>query len=69
MEKELIVGEVVHHILENSKMEKEMGMEYGNQQITIMIFIKGNISMIRKMDMEFINGLTVLFIKDSLNKI
>ncbi len=56
MEKELIVGEVAHHIRGSLKMGKEMDMESGNQQITIMIFIKGNIWMIRKMDMEFISG-------------
>jgi hypothetical protein len=43
MGKEHIVGEAVHNILGSLKMEKEMDMGFGNQQITIMIFMKGNI--------------------------
>ena len=42
---------------------KEMEMEYGNQQLLVVIHMKANTKKIKNMDMVLINGQMVQFMK------
>lgn len=68
-ERVLISGKVGQPMLDSSKMERGMGMEFGNQDGRIMIYTKVNIQMITNMEMEFINGQMEQSIKDRLKMI
>lgn len=63
MEKVHIYGRAKHYIPVFLKTEKGMVMEFGAQGKKTMINMKVNMLMIIKMDMEFINGQTELFMK------
>lgn len=56
-------GRVKHYTLVFLKTEKGMGMEFGARAKKITINMKVNMLKIIKMDMEFINGQTELFMK------
>lgn len=68
-ERVLISGKVGQPMLDSSKMERGMGMEFGNQDGRIMIYTKVNMQMITNMEMEFINGQMEQSIKDRLKMI
>ena len=67
--KGLIVGKVERNILESLKMEKEMGMAFGNQHKIILIFTKANIWMIEKVVLVYTNGQMDLFMRETLKMI
>lgn len=56
-------GLAKHYTLAFLKTEKGMDLEFGAQGKKTMINMKGNMLKIIKMDMEFINGQTELFMK------
>lgn len=62
-------GQVEQYILGILEMEKGMDRVFGDLDKRTMILMKVNTKMITKMDMEFINGQTVHFIKEILKMI
>lgn len=68
-EKALIFGKVGLRILDSSRMEKGMDMEFGDQARKIMTYMKVSMLMIISMEMAFTNGLMEQFIKVRLKMI
>lgn len=57
-------GKVAQYTKVNSEKVKDMVVGYGNQVINYMTLLKENIIMIIKMDMGFILGLMVQYLKE-----
>ena len=52
-----------------SQMDLEMDMDYGKEDLEIVISTKDIIKMIKKMDREFFHGQMVMFIKEIIKMI
>lgn len=67
--KELMIGIRVQLTQVILKKEEEMDLVYGNQVEQIVIFMKDNTLTIKNMGMEFINGVMVQSMKETLKMI
>ncbi len=67
--KELMIGIRVQLTQVILKKEEEMDLVYGNQVKQIVIFMKDNTLTIKNMGMEFINGVMVQSMKETLKMI
>lgn len=66
--KEHIIGKAAQYIVENLNKVSEMDMEYGNQAVKIVMYMRGCINKIKRMVKGYTNGQMAQYTKECLNK-